>query len=261
MSRGTWTVAGKTPPRSGAVRIGGPRPMRFGRDLYGSPRSNSRLGDRRDFHSDFARVQVPFLREVVPDRPDRVHVPVPIPQDGSEPPLEVVDHADHAPFEPIRFPAAVDDVEEHGVATAECDVVPVSHLDAPDVPDAHAVERVVHEVLNRGEHGRDEIGVFVRRDVAREMDEGRAARVGEIHMFNGSAKRMQQSGHAASVAVAPLIPSEAIIWDDTAKPMTQPDGQLGGPSPVWVAGSFPPPRLRLQKRTKATTAIATGIAI
>src|SRR5438552_4590095 len=64
-----------------------------------------------------------------------------------------------------------------------------------------------------------------------------------------------------SVAVAPLIPSAVLICDDTAKPMTQPDGQLGGPSPVWVAGSFPPPRLRLQKRTKATTAIATGIAI
>src|SRR2546429_5611837 len=42
-------------------------------------------------------------------------------------------------------------------------------------------------------------------------------------MFNGSAKRMRQSGHAASVAVAPLIPSEAIIWGDTAKPTTQPE--------------------------------------
>src|SRR5436190_1243859 len=174
MSRGTWTAAGKPPPRSGAVRIGGPRPMRFGRDLYGSPRSNSRLGDRRDFHSDFARVQVPFLREVVPDRPDRVHVPVPIPQDGREPPLEVVDHADHAPFEPIRFRAAVDDVEEQGVATAERDVVSVSHLDAPDVSDAHAVERIVHEVLDRGEHGRDEIGILVGREPAGEMHEGRA---------------------------------------------------------------------------------------
>src|SRR5438094_8787061 len=98
--------------------------------------------------------------------------------------------------------------------------MPVAHLDAPDVPDAHAVEGVVHEVLNRGEHGRDEIGVFVRREVAREMDEGGAARVGEIHMFNGSAKRMQQSVHAAPVAVEPLTPSEAIIWDDTAKPTT-----------------------------------------
>src|SRR5947199_6481179 len=151
MSRGTWTVAGKTPRRSGAVRIGGPRPMRFGRVLYGSPRPNSRLGDRRYFHSDFARVQVPFLREVVPDRPVRVHVPVPIPQDGREPPLEVVDHADHAPFEPIRFPAAVDDVEEHGVATAERDMVSVSHLDAPDVPDAHGVERIVHERMYGGQ--------------------------------------------------------------------------------------------------------------
>src|SRR5438046_10613145 len=116
MSRGTWTVAGKTPPRSGAVRIGGPPPMRFGRDLYGSPLSNPRLGDRRDFHSDLARVQVPFLREVVPDRPDRDHVPVPIPQDGREPPLEVVDHADRATSEPIRCPDAVDDVDKRGLA-------------------------------------------------------------------------------------------------------------------------------------------------
>src|SRR5438552_18754676 len=131
MSRGTWTAAGKPPPRSGALRIGRPQPMRFGRDLYGSPRSNSRLGDRRDFDSDLARVQVPFLREVVPDRPDRVHVPVPIPQAGREPPLEAVDPADHAPFEPIRITAAVDDEDEHGEATAESDVAPLPHLDAP----------------------------------------------------------------------------------------------------------------------------------
>src|SRR5438046_9250867 len=150
MSRGTWTVAGKTPPRSGAVRIGGPRPMRFGRDLYGSRRSKSRLADRRDFHSDFARVQVPFLREVVPDRPDRVHVPVPIPQDGREPPLEVVDPADHAPFEPIRFPAAVDDVEEQGVATAGCAMVSAPDPGAPGDPDDDGVTRCDGEVTHSG---------------------------------------------------------------------------------------------------------------
>src|SRR5205814_3145474 len=104
----------------------------------------------------------------------------PIPDDGTGHALEVVDHADDAPFEPIRFRAAVDDVEERGVATAECDVVPVPHLDAPDVPDAHAVERIVHEVLDRGEHGRDEIGILVGREPAGEMHEGRATDVRQV---------------------------------------------------------------------------------
>jgi hypothetical protein len=34
---------------------------------------------------------------------------------------------------------------------AEGDVVMVSQFEAADVPDAHAVEGVVHEVLDRGE--------------------------------------------------------------------------------------------------------------
>jgi len=35
-------------------------------------------------------------------------------------------------------------------------------------------------------------------------------------MFDGSSKRMRKFDHAALVAVAPLIPSAAIICDDPA---------------------------------------------
>src|SRR5439155_26954665 len=84
--------------------------------------------------------------------------------------------------------------------------MPVAHLDAPDVPDAHAVEGVVHEVLDRGEHGRDEIGVFVRRKSAREVDKGGAACVGKIHMFDSSSKRMREFDHAALRCCGALNP-------------------------------------------------------
>src|SRR2546427_3369405 len=127
-------------------------------------------------------MQVPFPREEVTDRGDPIHVPVPAPQDGTKSRLDLPDKVNHATFEMVRFAASVDDVEEDVVPAAEGDVVPVAHLDASDIADAHAVKRVVHEILDRGEHRGDEVRILVRGDVAGEGGEGRGAegREGDI---------------------------------------------------------------------------------
>src|SRR2546430_10856184 len=111
-------------------------------------------------------MQVPFPREEVTDRDDPIHVPVPFPEDGTESRLDLPDKVNHAPLEMVRFAASVDDIEEDAVPAAEGDVLPVAHLDASDIADAHTVKRVVHEILDRGEHRGDEVRILVRGDVA-----------------------------------------------------------------------------------------------
>src|SRR2546425_10615200 len=87
-------------------------------------------------------------------------------------------------------------------------------LDAPDVPGAKRGERVVHEIPDRGERRGDEVGVFVRIQPG-QVDEGRAARVGQVHMLDNTVEGMREPGHGARVGVPRLIPSRAIIWRDS----------------------------------------------
>jgi len=140
-------------------------------------------------------MQVPFPREEVTDRDDPIHVPVPSPQDGTKSRLDLPDKVNHATFEMVRFAASVDDVEEDVVPAAEGNVVPVAHLDASDIADAHTVKRVVHEILDCGEHRRDEVRVLVRGDIGRKMNEGRAAKVREVDMLDNPTERMGKRNH------------------------------------------------------------------
>src|SRR2546426_12601477 len=68
-------------------------------------------------------------------------------------------------------------------------------LDASDVPRAERMERVVHEILDRGEHRGDEVGVFVRMESGK-VDEWRAARVGQVHVLDDAVERMRKLGNA-----------------------------------------------------------------
>src|SRR2546422_8701716 len=151
-------------------------------------------------------MQVPFPREEVTDRDDPIHVPVPFPEDGTKSRLDLPDKVNHTPLEMVRFAASVDDVEEDGVPAAEGDVVPVAHLDASDIADAHAVKRVVHEILDRREHRGDEVRILVRGDVAGEGEGGRAAAVREVDMLHEPTERVGKIAHPAFVVVEAIIP-------------------------------------------------------
>ena len=94
-------------------------------------------------------------------------------------------------LELVRFPAPVEDVEQHVPPAAEGDLVPVPELDAPDAADTHLVEGLVHEVLDRGEHGRNQVGVPSGDEVTRQMDHGRAAVVGQVDVFDHAAERVR----------------------------------------------------------------------
>ena len=102
--------------------------------------------------------------------------------------------ADDAPLEMVRFAAPVHEIEQGVMPAAERDVLSGPDLDASDVPRAKRMERVVHEILDRGEHRGDEVGVFVRVE-PRQVDQGRAARVGQVHVLDDTVERMRKPGH------------------------------------------------------------------
>src|SRR6267378_6264500 len=111
------------------------------------------MGDHRR-RAEVPRTQAPLPREVFANRDDPIHVSVPFSKEGSKSGLQVMDEVNYARLQMIRFAAPIHDIEEESMPAPEGDMVSVAHLDAPHIADAHAVERIVHEVLERGEHRR-----------------------------------------------------------------------------------------------------------
>src|SRR5439155_23759855 len=93
----------------------------------------------------------PFAHEIVPQNLDLVHVAAPFPQERRETSLDFMDLANHASFEMVRFAASVHEIQEREVPAAEGDILSRPDLDASDVPRAERMDRVVHELLDRGE--------------------------------------------------------------------------------------------------------------
>ncbi len=107
--------------------------------------------------------------------------------------LELVDVADHAVLEPVGLAAAVHHVQEEPLPLPEGHVAPLADLHAPHGARVHAVERVVHEGLDRVEHGGHEVRVLVRFRFAGQVDERHAAVVRQVHALDHAARG--QDGH------------------------------------------------------------------
>src|SRR2546425_5880589 len=162
---------------------------------YGNAGNEVRLSDGHG--GQYGRLpgrQFPFAHQIVPQTLDLVHVAAPFPQERREASLDFMDLANHASFEMVRFAASVHEIQEREAAAAEGDMLSGPNLDASDVPCAERMERVVHEILDRGEHRGDEVGVFVRMEPG-QVDEGRAARVGQVQVLDDAVERMRKPGH------------------------------------------------------------------
>src|SRR6266545_936707 len=182
------------------------------------------------------RGDIPLALEVIADALHPVHVPAPVLEHGPEPRLEIVHLPDHAVLQVVRLPAPVDDVQEDAVSAAEGDLVPIAELDAPDAPDAEAVEGVVHEVLDRAEHRCDQVGVLVRLEAAGEVDHRRPAGVGQVDVLDRAAMQVRELGHDSGVVVPALIPSEAIIPTDSRRLGARPNPDVPAVR-SWARGS------------------------
>ena len=73
----------------------------------------------------------------------------------------------------------------------------VRELDALEFPDSQGMEGLVHEGLDRREHGGDEVGVLVRRECAGQVDEGDPSSVDQEHVLGRGAKGARHDDHDA----------------------------------------------------------------
>lgn len=146
-------------------------------------------GERDPLHSDkMARVcKAPPRLELPLQVEDLVHVPLPGLQERCVLGLDLPDFPRHATFEPIRFPAAIEEEHEGVLPAAEGNLV-VLELDAAHATVAHRVERLIHEAVDRGEHRGDEVGVRVRWEPPIQVDHRRAAAIDEEDVLDDTAK-------------------------------------------------------------------------
>src|SRR3989442_15414052 len=97
------------------------------------------------------------------------------------------------------------------MAAAKDDLV-VLELDAPHVRVAHRVERLVHEIDDRGEHRRDEVRIRTGREAAGEVDHRDAPSVDKEDVVHDGAN----PGHGyGDLRPEGLNPSSAVIRVDS----------------------------------------------
>lgn len=135
--------------------------------------------------------------------------------------LELLHLARHPAFESIRFPAVVQEEHQNVMAATEDDLV-VLEFDAPNVSVAHRVKRLVHEIDNRGEHGRDEIRIRASRQAAGQVHHRDAPSVDEEDVVHDGA---DPSHGFRDLRPEGLNPSAAVIRGDSR--MATSDAPMG----------------------------------